>query len=227
MTTEMFKENYSEDFKQKSNINKYWWLFVLIGVYFPLQIFSLLAIGIATNLEGGLPWDLPISLSVHAMARPYLDLFASYFTQLGIYWGVAPFVIFLALIFLWQRKWRSISYLVITALGAIWLNHITKLTFHRPRPQVWELFYPLPSDFAFPSGHALSSMVLVVILANLTWGTRWYKWVLFLGSLFVLGIGWTRVYLGVHYPSDVLAGWMLAIAWGIGVSLLLKPYKIE
>lgn len=223
----MIRENSSEHLKQKSNVNKYWWLFVLIGVYFPLQIFGFLAIGIATNLESGLPWDLPISMFVHRMARPELDIFASFFTQLGIYWGVAPAIVFLTLVLLWEKKWRSSLYLIITGLGAIWLNYLTKLTFHRPRPQLWELFYPLPSDFSFPSGHALSSMVLVVILVNLTWGASWYRWVLFLGGLFVVGIGWTRVYLGVHYPSDVLAGWMLAIAWGIGISFAVKPNKIE
>jgi undecaprenyl-diphosphatase len=103
------------------------------------------------------------------------------------------------------------------------ISYTTKLTFHRPRPHLWDLFYRLPSDCSFPSGHALSSMTLVVILVALTWGSRWCKWGLLFGSLFVLTIGWTRLYLGIHYPSDILGGWLLGISWGIGVSLLVKP----
>jgi membrane-associated phospholipid phosphatase len=65
-------------------------------------------------------------------------------------------------------------------------------------------------------------MTLVVALVILTWGTRWRWLVLIVGSLYVLTIGWTRLYLGVHYPSDILAGWMLSIAWTVGLACLLK-----
>jgi undecaprenyl-diphosphatase len=48
-----------------------------------------------------------------------------------------------------------------------------------------------------------------------------------LGSPFVVAIAWTRLYLGVHFPSDILAGWMVAIAWAIGVSVVLKPHLFK
>lgn len=57
------------------------------------------------------------------------------------------------------------------------------------------------------------------------YGDRWRWFVVFIGSLFVLAIGWTRLYLGVHYPSDIVAGWMASVAWAVGVSLLIKPSK--
>lgn len=67
-------------------------------------------------------------------------------------------------------------------------------------------------------------MTLVAALVILTWGTYWCWWVLVVGSAFVLAIGWTRMYLGVHFPSDILAGWLVSVAWAIGVSLLIRPH---
>lgn len=95
---------------------------------------------------------------------------------------------------------------------------------HRVRPHLWES--PAPEfDYGFPSGHAMSSMTLVAVLVILTWGSRWRWWVLAAGTIFVLVIGWTRLYLGVHYPSDILAGWMASIAWAVGVSWVIKPWQ--
>ncbi|HEY9299769.1 MAG TPA: phosphatase PAP2 family protein, partial [Phormidium sp.] len=51
----------------------------------------------------------------------------------------------------------------------------------------------------------------------------WCLPILIFGGLFVLAIGWTRLYLGVHFPSDILAGWAVSVAWAIGVSFLIKP----
>ncbi|HBL14281.1 MAG TPA: hypothetical protein DD379_23415 [Cyanobacteria bacterium UBA11162] len=198
-------------------------LTLLIGVYLPLQIFEELAVVIAKN-EGSFPWDEPIMLAIHQTAQPQLDVFAATFTQLGIYWGVAPIATMIGLILLRQQQWRSLAYLVTTLLGSTLINRTAKVLLHRVRPHLWESFYPPAPDYAFPSGHAMSSMTLVAALVILTWGSRWCWTVLIFGSLFVLGIGWTRLYLGVHYPSDILAGWLVAVAWVIGVSLLIQPH---
>lgn len=218
----MFKVNFPSAIKAKSSVDQNLSRLLLSGVCFPLLGFNLLAIAVSQQ-PNGLPWDAPIMLTIHSMANPQLDVFAALFTQLGIYWGVTPILIILAGVLLFLQRWRSLVYLLSTTSGAVMINHATKVFFHRPRPHLWELFYPLPSDYSFPSGHALSSMTLVVILVTLTWGSRWCKWVMLGGSLFVLGIGWTRLYLGVHYPSDILGGWLLAIAWGIAISLPVKP----
>jgi membrane-associated phospholipid phosphatase len=93
------------------------------------------------------------------------------------------------------------------------ISYSSKLFFHRVRPHFWELFFPLPSDYSFPSGHALFSLTFVLMLVVLTWESRWRWWVVLTGGLFVIAIAWTRLYLGVHYPSDILGGWSLAIAW--------------
>ncbi|MGB3208650.1 MAG: phosphatase PAP2 family protein [Crinalium sp.] len=196
-------------------------LVLLIGVFFPLQIFGELAEEVWEN-EGGFPWDVPILLAIHSTARPQLDAFASVLTKLGVFWGVFPVAVITAFILLVQRRKLSLAYLVTTLLGSIIINRTVKVLLHRVRPNLWES--PAPEfDYGFPSGHAMSSMTLVATLVVLSWNTKWRWVVLIFGGLFVLAIGWTRLYLGVHYPSDVLAGWMVSIAWVIGVSLVIKP----
>jgi membrane-associated phospholipid phosphatase len=198
-------------------------LVLLLGVFLPLQVFGDLAEDVWEN-EGGFPWDVPILLAIHRTASPQLDVFAATLTKFGVFWGVFPVALVIGLVLLFQRRWRSLTYLIITLLGSIVINRTAKVLLHRVRPQLWSS--PAPEyDYGFPSGHAMSSMTFVAVLVILSWNTRWRWAVLFIGSVFVLAIGWTRLYLGVHFPSDILAGWMASIAWAAGVSLLMRPHS--
>jgi membrane-associated phospholipid phosphatase len=195
-------------------------LLLIFGVYLPLAAFEMLALKVGTY-ESGFPWDVAILLAVHKTAHPYLDVFAAWFTKLGVYWGVFPFAAVIGVILLRQRQWRSLAYLLTTLLGSTAINITAKEVMHRIRPHLWESLYPAASGFAFPSGHAMASMSLVATLVILTWGSRWQWGVLIGGGLFVLAIGWTRIYLGVHYPSDILAGWLVSVGWAVGVSVII------
>jgi undecaprenyl-diphosphatase len=206
----------------KRLLTKHWrsLLLLLIGVFLPLQVFGELAEEVWEN-EGGFPWDVPLLLAIRTTARPQLDVFAVTLTKFGVFWGVFPVAAVVGLILFRQRQWRSLAYLTTTLLGSIVINRTAKVLLHRVRPHLWES--PAPEfDYGFPSGHAMSSMTLVAALVILTWHTRWRLPVLVVGGLFVLTIGWTRLYLGVHYPSDILAGWMASVAWAVGVSVLLR-----
>lgn len=196
-------------------------LLLLLGVFLPLQIFGELAEEVWEN-EGGFPWDVPILLSIRATASPQLDVLATTLTHFGVFWGVFPAATAVSIGLLYSRHWRSLAYLITTLLGSIAINRTAKVLLHRVRPHLWES--PAPEfDYGFPSGHAMSSMTFVVVLVVLSWKTRWRWWVIGAGALFVVVIGWTRLYLGVHYPSDILAGWTASIAWATGVRLLIKP----
>jgi undecaprenyl-diphosphatase len=206
----------------KHLLTKHWrsLLLLLIGVYLPLQVFGELAEEVWEN-DGGFPWDVPLLLAIRTTARPQLDIFAVTLTRFGVFWGVFPVAAVVVLILFRQRRWRSLAYLTTTLLGSIVINRTAKVLLHRVRPHLWES--PAPEfDYGFPSGHAMSSMTLVAALVILTWDSRWRLPVLVVGGLFVLAIGWTRLYLGVHYPSDILAGWMASVGWAVGVSLLLR-----
>ncbi|MFQ4142079.1 phosphatase PAP2 family protein [Chlorogloeopsis sp. ULAP02] len=224
----MFKFDFQEFFLSffqflKKLLLAHWGSLVLllIGVYLPLQIFGLLALQLREN-EGGFAFDLPILVTIHTTAHPYLDAIALRLTKLGSVWTASPIVATVALILLFLKRWRSLIYLLITTIGSAIINFTAKEIMHRVRPQLW--LSPAPEfDYSFPSGHAMTSMTLVAVLVILTWGSVWSWIVMILGGLFVVAIAWTRLYLGVHFPSDIIAGWLVSIAWAIGVSLIIKP----
>ncbi|MFB2934855.1 phosphatase PAP2 family protein [Aerosakkonemataceae cyanobacterium BLCC-F154] len=196
-------------------------LLLFLGVYLPLQTFMLLAVEVRDNANG-FPWDRPILLTIHQTSSRQLDLLAVNLTKFGSIKIVFPIVVIISLILLFQKKWRSLTFLLTTGLGTTIINRTIKEIMQRVRPQLWQS--PAPElDYAFPSGHAMTSITLISALIILTWGTIWCLPILIFGSLFVLAIGWTRLYLGVHFPSDILAGWTVSLAWAIGVSLLIKP----
>ncbi|MBD1913658.1 MULTISPECIES: phosphatase PAP2 family protein [unclassified Leptolyngbya] len=203
-------------------------LLLLVGVFLPLQVFGELAEDVWEN-EGGFSWDVPILLAIHARANPQLDAVVTILTRFGVFWGVFPAAIIISIFLLLRRRLHRLTYFLITLLGATVLNRVAKAMLHRVRPQLWTS--PAPElDYGFPSGHAMASMTLVVALIVLTWGSYWCWVVALAGGAFVLMIGWTRLYLGVHYPSDILAGWAASIAWAIGVKMLIRfpsPPKIQ
>lgn len=199
-------------------------LLVVLGFYLPLAIFILLATQIWQH-EGGLDWDISILMAIHQTAQPTLDAIVPILTKFGTQWGVFPFSVGVALVLLYRKRWRSLTYFLIAMVGCGQINLLAKSLLHRARPSLWD--YPAHANFSFPSGHAMSSMGLIAALVILTWSTRWCQPIVWLGSIFVIAIGWTRLYLGVHYPSDILAGWMMAIVWAVGVSLVVKPQPFQ
>lgn len=118
---------------------------------------------------------------------------------------------------LWMERQRAAAAWVAAALvGAAAISTLFKNLFARPRPEILtpEL---LPASFSFPSGHAfLSAAVYLTLGALLTWiipRRRTRAFVLATALLLTVVIGISRVYLGVHYPSDVLGGWTLGLCW--------------
>ena len=198
-------------------------LLLLIGVYLPLQVFEILTVNIWEN-QAGFPWDVPILLAVHSTANPQLDVLAVTLAKIGDPWTAVPILGAIAIILLLKKRWRSLAYLLTASVGSIIINRTAKGLMHRVRPQLWQSIAP-ESSFAFPSAHAMTSITLVAILLFLTWDSsrRWL--VLIFGSLYIIAIAWCRLYLGVHFPSDILAGWMVALGWTIGVSLIIKPFR--
>jgi membrane-associated phospholipid phosphatase len=193
--------------------------FVFIGVLAPLLVFGKLANEVWER--EGFSWDKPVLMSIHAHASPSNDALAVFVSTIGGVSFIAPLAAAFALWLLWTRNYRNATLFTLGLGGAATLNLLAKLAFQRHRPDLW--VSPTPEfDYGFPSGHAMGSMGLAVSLALIAWPTRW-RWVaLVLGVGFSLCVGFSRLYLGVHFPSDVVAGWAAAIAWVLGVHAIIS-----
>lgn len=187
------------------------------GIGLPLLLFG----GLAEDVrEGeGLPFDLPILRWLHGLATPALDRVALVLSLVGV---PLPMIAVAALLFLGlclRRHYHEATFFLTVVGGSALLNVLGKVVFQRERPALWLSLAP-EGDYSFPSGHAMGSAALVTALVCLTWRGRWRWPLLAVGTLFVLGVGLSRLYLGVHYPSDILAGWGASLAWAFGVRAL-------
>ncbi len=159
-------------------------------------------------------FDRALSLWIHAHAQPWLDRLMSLITHGGDWWVLLLVTLAGAafLRFHYQRK-REAAWLLLAFIFSRMLDPLLKLVFQRGRPQLWEII-ARPASYSFPSGHALSSTIVyglaAYLLARLNPQRRWSYW---LGAaVWVFLIGFSRLYLGVHWPSDVLAGFVLGFA---------------
>ena len=196
------------------------WRFVLlfVGVLLPLAGFVALADEVheleAIYFDDLLLWKL------HALHSPGLDRFFVLLSKLGYEWFLIPADVLIVGLLAWRKRWREASFVAICFAGSALLNLGSKRFFQRDRPSLWESIAP-ESTFSFPSGHAMGSMTLAVTLVLLAWNTRWRWPVAFSAVTFAVLVSLSRVYLGVHYPSDILAGWCAALVWVVGCFLVM------
>jgi membrane-associated phospholipid phosphatase len=169
-------------------------------------------------------FDDPLLWRAHAMAGPALDRFFIFISAIGYQWGVVPVDIALTIGLLIARRWREATFAGVSCAGSALLNMATKQFFQRDRPSLWESIAP-EHTFSFPSGHAMGSATLAMVVVLLCWHTRWRWPAVAVAGSFALLVGVSRIYLGVHYPSDILGGFAAGIAWVSGVYLVL--YRVR
>lgn len=161
-------------------------------------------------------WDVPIMLAIHSYSTPWQDRVMISITWIGLPGGL--FIVAVAAFWLWHKRYRlAVLALTISFGGSLLLTGGLKLLFARPRPLV---FTPLTVelDYGFPSGHVMTAIALYGFVAYLCWQQQRRSRAV-LCVVFALLIAYSRVYLGVHYPSDVLGALTLGLAWLVVVIL--------
>jgi membrane-associated phospholipid phosphatase len=164
-------------------------------------------------------FDVPILAWFHHIATPPLTTLALALSNSGSVYVLAVALLVIVLL-TWRISKRSAVFFLLSFVGAAALNVTAKVFFARLRPDLFIQFTP-EHDFSFPSGHTMGSTAFFLALYFLSRHLfpRWQWLVAIVGLLLTLGISLSRLYLQVHYPSDVLAGWALSTLWVLGVNL--------
>ena len=187
---------------------------VIVLFVFVIIIFTVVAYRVF-KLQYG-QFDLYVFDQVAHLITPTMTGLMEFVTFFGSHIFLIPANIALAIYFLFikKHKWYSIKVPVV-AIGGVSLLFLLKDLFGRPRPLL-PLLQPV-SGLSFPSGHAFMSVSFYGLLIFLSWEnvySRNWKWIvtIFL-LLFILLIGFSRIYLRLHYFSDVVAGYAAGVIW--------------
>jgi membrane-associated phospholipid phosphatase len=172
-------------------------------------------LGLAERPDGSTAADSSITSWMVAHRASGWTTLAHALSTIGSQAVLIPVAGIVALALLQRRRFVQAGLLIAAWGGAILLYSLTKHFVHRSRPpsDIW--LTDVGRTTSFPSGHATQSLATFLALALV--GAAWLSkppWPgLMLALILAAGIGWSRVYLGVHWTSDVLAGWVIAAAW--------------
>jgi undecaprenyl-diphosphatase len=195
-------------------------LLVFFGLLLPLWGFAELVEQL--HAGDGFAFDR-IGLEIaQAMASAGYDRLFVGISAVGYLYGVVPVDVLLVLGLAVGRHFRAGVFVAFSVIGSALLNLLAKHGYARMRPSLWDSIAP-EATYSFPSGHAMGSMTLACVVVLLCWPTRWRWLSVTVGAGFVILVGLSRIYLGVHYPSDILAGWTAALVWTIAVYGLVYP----
>lgn len=201
----------------------------LIALLLGSLTFAVLAVNVQTN-GPLLAWDQPIDTALHVRATHdfWLAFDAMRFSGTLGRETALLITILLGLYWFWKRYWHTLAMLVIGVTGGnVWFEVLSHL-FNRHRP-VWpDPLEPLPGP-GFPSGHSMTALLLYgLILYLLLPRLRSRGWRLLAAAdavLIMLLVGYSRLYMGSHFPTDVVAGYAFGTAWGALVYTGLELYQ--
>lgn len=161
-------------------------------------------------------FDSIISSFIQGWESPILTSIMKFFTFWGAEWTVV-FITLVIILFLYKilhyRK-ETVLFVWVVA-GSSLLNWILKMIFHRDRPTVHRIVDA--SGFSYPSGHSMVAFSLYGMVTFLLWrhikSSFGRSMLVFMNAMMIFAIGVSRIYLGVHYPSDVLGGYLASGFW--------------
>jgi membrane-associated phospholipid phosphatase len=185
-----------------------------------VALLACLALGIAVSSRAPGHFDLAAE-SLGGVALPLATLL----TRAGLFPVYATLCAILLIAGFVRRKWLTPIAISVVGLAVAWkVSDFVKLTLHRPRPEHW--FALREPSYSYPSGHAVLATAFYGFWAYIVWrsglrlGTKLA--ILAAVAVWILAIGWSRLALGVHFPSDLLGGYLLgvsALAFEIAVAL--------
>jgi membrane-associated phospholipid phosphatase/phosphoglycolate phosphatase-like HAD superfamily hydrolase len=180
---------------------------IVVALLIALVAFVVLAALVGAHVGGGLDGRVISWMELHD--RQPLTGIALGFDWVGTWWLAIALTALLVGVLAWRGLRSQARYLALTMAASLTLNLLLKLVFRRTPPGGSAA--ASPSVYGFPSGHTMSATAFAAAIVLIAWPTRWRWPVLAAGAAFAIGMGLSRVYLAVHWPSDVIAGWVMGI----------------
>ena len=177
-----------------------------------LALISFVILAEAVRRGATIRWDTAVTALVHESAGPKLTAFAMTVSFIGRLVVLIPATVVIVVGLLLARRRSAALALGLAMGGGLLLNGLIKIAVHRVRPHPF--FGVEPESFSFPSGHVLLASCFCGAILLILNGRRKRSPLGFVfGAALVLAIGWSRIYLGVHYASDAAAGFLVAVSW--------------
>lgn len=174
-------------------------------------------------------YDARISDAVMSYRSPLLTEYFIFITNFGDTWGYVVAFVVCTLLFYWKFKnWKYVSELSVVMILALSSDLILKKIINRTRPDIEHL---VKVDTAsYPSGHAMISMAfygfLIYLIYNFKISRPLKVFLIAFCAFLILNIGFSRIYLGVHFPSDVAGGWIAGFFWVIFCIMVFNLIKV-
>lgn len=173
--------------------------------------------------------DLEAVRSLAADQTSALTTVAHAFSAMAGGYVITPLAVISFVVLFWRGRRTTAVVIALSTLGAATISTVDKLLVGRPRPPVEHL--EAVATASFPSGHSTSGAALYVAVLLALLAVRPRRVVAVAAAagtgLLLAGIGLSRVYLGVHYPSDVVAGLLLGATWSIVVAAVIRPTRAQ
>jgi undecaprenyl-diphosphatase len=175
------------------------------------------ALGAARATQSTLAFDAMVISVIHGMRAPWLTPAMVLGTELGTFPVAAIVAATLVGYLLAKRLWTAAALVAaVYGIGFFW-GSLAQELIKRVRPPQIDALIPVPSAFSFPSGHSITAMLLYGAIAFLAFRIGRRLWarvaVAAVCVVLIVFVGFTRVYLGVHWPTDVIGAWLLGGAW--------------
>ncbi|HEY5224274.1 MAG TPA: phosphatase PAP2 family protein [Microbacteriaceae bacterium] len=182
------------------------WATLIVSV-----LVALVVVAVAKVLAGSASWahtEIGVDQWLSRAHVPFWDA-----VTLAVQWVLSPamglvIVVLVSLGVFWRTRDRMVGLTFLLVVAGGWLSsELVKMIVHRPRPDFHLLAHPLSTEVtldSFPSGHTCLAMALALGFVFLYRQRRGQKWAIIIGAVCVLFVAWSRLYIGVHYPTDVI-----------------------
>jgi undecaprenyl-diphosphatase len=197
----------------------------VLAIFLGLAVVTaLLGIGVRASAPS---FDLQTMQAIAGNRNASSTAVAGIVTDAGSFPLLAPLAIVFVLLRRWKRPADDLALIVIAA-GSALLPSVVKLVVARPRPTIEQLTHL--SSLSFPSEHTTQAAAIyltIAILLSKDLKRGWRNLLIVIAVVIAVAVAWSRVYLGVHYPTDVVAGLMLGWSWALLVFQWARPKLVE